>query len=771
VRTTKASFANPKRPNLLAFLIYLDLAIGLFGLRVLASPANSYLGFPQDPGVAIWCLEWWPRAILHGQNPFYSYAVWAPLGFDLTWMTSIPGLSLLASPITLTFGPVVAYNLLALAAPALASWTAYILCRHITTTTHVADSLARLRSAPPSGAFWPSLFGGWVYGFSTYELNHVLGGHLCLSWVLVPPLCVYLVLLLVQRAISPRRFTLSFGAALIFQFSISHEVFAIMTIFGAFALLLAALLIFEIRSQLYRATLLIGCAYAVTAIAVSPFLYYFFFVHGVSREPIYPPALFSTDLLAAIIPGPLTFISRASREVPSGWENGAYLGPALVTLIGSFALRSWHQRTAQLLLIMLGLIYLTSLGPRLYIADHPTIFLPWSLVSSRLPLLNNALPARFMLFAWLVSAVIAAMWLAWIDVAIRAKIALALLSVVFLFPHPLLLWQAKTEIDAPPFFSDGLYRHYLRSNENILIIPYSRNGDSMLWQAQARMGFRMAGGWTGAAPQDFLRWPIVNALYSSSLMPDYGDQFKAFLAKYNVEAVVVSDPTKAPWPELVGTLAVKPIECGGVALYIVPSEIPARYRNTSVLEMERKADAAWFAELLIAADSYLARGLEVKDLNPSKAAQLGLLPAGIWAEDLDALVIRRRIGGPMLWLGPWDGNKVAIALAGSYPAIKPLIEHYRANALTIYFPYPDKLADTHRFGDASEILLMVFGREGLIGAAQQAFHQTTLESTAASSDRDSVVEQMMHWSSALTCPADALHCPPKLHRVARRRLR
>jgi hypothetical protein len=52
VTTAKASFANPPRPNLLALLIYLDLAIGLFGLRVIAGPSTCYLGFPKDPGVA-----------------------------------------------------------------------------------------------------------------------------------------------------------------------------------------------------------------------------------------------------------------------------------------------------------------------------------------------------------------------------------------------------------------------------------------------------------------------------------------------------------------------------------------------------------------------------------------------------------------------------------------------------------------------------------------------------------------------------------------------
>jgi hypothetical protein len=632
-------------PNLLALTLYVTFSIGLFGLRVLAHPITSYLGFPQDPGVAIWCLEWWPWAILHGHNPFYSHVVWAPIGFDLTWMTSTPGLSLLAAPITLTLGPVVAYNILAIAAPAVSAWSAYILCRQIV------------------GAFWPSSFGGWVYGFSTYELNRVLGGQLCLSWILVPPLCIYLVLLVVQGSISARRFILYFTAALIFQFSIFHEVFATMTLFGAVVLFLAAILMPELRTRLYRTTLLISRAYALTAIIVSPFLYYFFVAHSVSRGSIYPPRFFSNDLLAVIIPGPLTWISRAPRNLPGNWENGAYLGPGLVTLIVSFALRTWHRRETKLLLIVLASIFLASLGPKLNIADHPTILFPWNL-ASYLPLLGIALPARFMLFAWLITAVIAAMWLGRADdVPIRARIALALLSVLFLFPSPDFLRRAQSTVDTPKFFSGGLYRRYIRPGENILIIPYSRGGSSMLWQAQTGMDFRMAGGWTGAAPADFLRWPIINALFSSTLLPDCSDQLKAFLATYQIGGVVVHNGANWPWPQIFATLGVKPIEVGGVALYNVPPETLRRYRDRSLLRMERREDALWFSELLRAAAAYLARGLEVRDLTPLRAARLGLLPAAVWADNLDTLLIQRRIGG-------WDRGQ-ATRSQSDLPALTP----------------------------------------------------------------------------------------------------
>ena len=78
------------------------------------------------------------------------------------------------------------------------------------------------------------------------------------------------------------------------------------------------------------------------------------------------------------------------------------------------------------------------------------------------------------------------------------------------------------------------------------------------------------------------------------------------------------------------------------------------------------------------------------------------------------------MGGPMLWLGPYRGDTVAIGLVGSTPALQPLIAHYTDEAYAVYFPYPDKLADSLLSDGTPEILLMVFGRQGLARAARKA---------------------------------------------------
>ena len=73
--------------------------------------------------------------------------------------------------------------------PALAAWTAFLLCRHLT------------------GSFWPSFAGGYLFGFSSYMLGQELG-HLHMTAVFLVPLAALVVLRFLEGALGrarPRR--------------------------------------------------------------------------------------------------------------------------------------------------------------------------------------------------------------------------------------------------------------------------------------------------------------------------------------------------------------------------------------------------------------------------------------------------------------------------------------------------------------------------------------------------------------------------------------
>jgi hypothetical protein len=123
-----------------------------FGLGILPDVSHRVVGgVSDDADVFLWMLRWWPYAIGHGQDPLLSHAIFAPTGVNLAWATSVPLPSLLAAPLTLSFGMVPSFDVLSLVAPALAAFGGYVLCRQIV------------------AAFWPAVAGGLLFGFSAYE--------------------------------------------------------------------------------------------------------------------------------------------------------------------------------------------------------------------------------------------------------------------------------------------------------------------------------------------------------------------------------------------------------------------------------------------------------------------------------------------------------------------------------------------------------------------------------------------------------------------------
>ncbi len=155
--------------------------MALFGRGVLREGGGSVVGsYGSDQATFAWSLAWWPHAIENGLHPLLTDLVYAPDGWNLAWTSSIPAPSLLAWPLTAVFGPIAAYDVLALAAPALAAWCAYLLCREIGTGTPAA------------------LAGGLVFGFTSYEAAETLN-HLNLALVFTLPLAGYLVARYLRR--------------------------------------------------------------------------------------------------------------------------------------------------------------------------------------------------------------------------------------------------------------------------------------------------------------------------------------------------------------------------------------------------------------------------------------------------------------------------------------------------------------------------------------------------------------------------------------------
>jgi hypothetical protein len=524
--------------------LYALLSLLLFGLPILDHPKGNIVAADDiDASQFMWFFGWWPHALLHGLNPFVTYLMFVPEGFNLQWATSMPLPSLLLAPVTLTAGPSVSWNVIQLASPVLSGWTAFLLCRHLT------------------GRLWPSVAGGYVFGFSPYVLAHLTGGPY-LGLVPLVPLFVLLVLRRLDGRTSPRRFVLAMMAALTAQYLISIEVLATATLFGGVALVAAFALLKEHRAALLGVAKLLVAAYAAMAILVSPFLYYFFFGDQ------YPPGAtyFRADLASFVLPPSTLEITKSHSpdEVFRGAVLEAYLGVPLIALILAFAWQQRRRRSTWLLLICLVVPAIAMLGEELIVRGELTgIPMPWSLLQ-QVPVLEHAIPVRFALFVTLPAAVIVALWL------VRggpARWALALLVVATFLPNVgNAAWE--TGITNPAFFQTGEYREYLESEDHVLTIPVW--GPNQRWQADTKFAFKLAAGYAGNPfPPSYSRYPIWRTFLSGQLTPSYARELRRFVRDKGVTAIVVDNRSPGPWVELFGTLGVRPLDTGGVLFYRV----------------------------------------------------------------------------------------------------------------------------------------------------------------------------------------------------------
>ena len=121
-------------------------------------------------------------------------------------------------PFTTWIDPIFSVNVLMLLAPALAAWATYLVCVRVTQR------------------FWPSVMGGFVFGFSTYLSQH-MRAHLNLVLIFFLPLAVYLVL----RRDPARHRALGVRAAAWYRYRgaihLSTELAATAAMFGGIALI------------------------------------------------------------------------------------------------------------------------------------------------------------------------------------------------------------------------------------------------------------------------------------------------------------------------------------------------------------------------------------------------------------------------------------------------------------------------------------------------------------------------------------------------------
>jgi hypothetical protein len=530
-----------------AVILYAALALVFWGPWVLDAPGSTILGANDvDPSAYLWFFSWWPHAVLNGLNPFYTELIFVPDGYNLAWVTSMPGPSLLLAPVTLVLGPVATWNLISFACPVLSAWTAFLLCRHVT------------------GAVLPSLAGGYLFGFSPYMFNQLRGAPQ-LAMVALLPVFALLVSRHVQGSLSDRRFAVAMTAALTAQILISTEVLATSVVFGGLALVAAYVLFAERRAALQRTAVLLALCLVATAVLAGPLLAYVLF--GERTLPEQALAEYPADLFSFLVPGSLLAATseRIGGDIPDWATGAAYLGVPLIALVVAFAWVHRRRRAAQLVVIALLAAAIAALGETLHIAGERTgVPLPWR-AFSELPFLRYAIPLRFSVFVFLAASLAVAMWLAWRPRATRW--ALAVVALLCLAPA-VGNAQWHTRLKDVGFFSDGTHEEFLSESDRVLTIPAA--GRNMYWHALADLSFGMAAGYVGATPESYARypvWPLLSGSPFARIDADTPRELRRFLSDKGVTAVVIEQDAGRPWRRVLDGLGARRVEVGGMLLY------------------------------------------------------------------------------------------------------------------------------------------------------------------------------------------------------------
>jgi hypothetical protein len=522
-----------------------------FGLRLLIEPGPRYLGHGTDPLNFIWCFGWWPHAILHGQNPFVSKAIWAPGGANLLWTTSVPGLSLLFAPITLLFGPVASYNAAGILLPALAAWTAFLLCRQLTR------------------ALWPSLVGGYLFGFSSYVLGQE-EGHWHLTAVFLIPLVALVIVRFVQGELSERGLVFRLAPLLGLQFLFSTEITFTLALELLVTLALGLAVFRDCRPRLRRLVAPLAVSALLAAVLTAPFVYYA--LTGFQSAPHVDAAGFRIDPLNFVVPTKLALASHgwagaiAARFPGNDSERGAYLGVPALLVCALFLGSRARTASGRFLLGTFLVAVLAALGSKLSLDGKSIVRLPWALVA-HLPVFREVLPSRLTAYVALLSAVIVALWTA----ARTRRLARWLvpgLAVLAVVPNPSAgVWASGYEV--PALFADSSLRNCLAPNETVLMLAVNHPNAPMLWQAAEDFRFRMTGGTIEfVPPYPFLTTGILDDVGAGVPVPAEEGRaaVDAYIRETGATALVVDSSDSASWVAALASYP-SPMQGGGVLLY------------------------------------------------------------------------------------------------------------------------------------------------------------------------------------------------------------
>ncbi|MEV4760362.1 hypothetical protein AB0J86_35395 [Micromonospora sp. NPDC049559] len=456
-----------------------------------------------------WMLARAARAVTHLENPLYSTALNAPDGVNLMANTSVLGLGIPLTPVTLLGGSQTTFLVglvLSLAGTATA-WYFFLSRR-----------LVRSRVA--------AAVGGLFCGFAPGMISQA-GGHLHM-------VAQFLVPAILAAVFHPRddrvlRRGLLLGLLVAYQVFIGEEVLVFLVL--AAGLFTVAYAVADPRTARRQAPALLGrlAVGAGTALVLLAYpLWFQFFGPGHYRGLPFSPEAYVLDVrsfTAAARQSVTGHDSVPGHLSPNPTEENSFFGLALIVLCVVIVIWQWRRPMVKALAVC-GLVFaVLSFGPQVPFNGQPTDLPgPYRLVA-HLPLLDLAVPARFPLICVPVIAILLALSLDRVFAAPRAAGAPAAPAPAGSAPAPAgaaptgalpvrLLWSGAVAAallplvpvpirtvpvwPVPDFVATGVWRSYVPPGRTIVPVPPTTGGEAkagMYWSARTNLAFTAPGGY------------------------------------------------------------------------------------------------------------------------------------------------------------------------------------------------------------------------------------------------------------------------------------
>ena len=472
---------------------------------------------PQDQAFFEWMLAHGARVLTDGAYPFFSDRMNYPDGVNMMANTSVLAVSLPMTPVTLLFGPHVAFNVFLTLALALTGISWYFVLSRQFVVSRLAAWIGALFAA-----FAPSM------------VSHA-GGHPNIVSQFLVPLIIWRTLRLRHPGRAVRK-GLILAALLIWQAFINLEILFMTAVgLGVFCAVMALVRRRrhpgEIRSFLRG--LAVAGAVSVAVLAY-PLSVQFFGPQSYQGLPQFVRS-FGADL------GSFTAYSSrsvagnaviADRLAQNPAEQNAFFGWGLVILF--FGLLVWLRRSAAVLTLggVALLFAAMSLGPRIFLNGINT-GIPgiWAVLHS-VPVLNSAVPTRWaMAIAPVVGILLAlgvqrAVELTRSQPAARGPVRVAMITAVAMALVPLAPIQLETARMAPvpQFVSSGTWKQYVDDKHTVVTLPLpdSSYPDPLRWSATTGQDMRIAGAYALLPNQNPLNPADRTALFSPPWRPTSG---------------------------------------------------------------------------------------------------------------------------------------------------------------------------------------------------------------------------------------------------------